>query len=196
MRPNDNRTSSRYTPAVSQAQLGWWDGKLFLTTSAKLQDISTGGAALTIDEQEMAPTTVWMCMVGQGPTEWVQSQVAGATTGENGTRRVRLAFADHCPYEVFKASVWGDPAAQPPRTAPEVDDQPALPTSVWPGDRLPLPEHQPARRQAVVLSQGDVLMSVVVASAGAPAHRPCPTRPGHSECSRTAWRCSRGRWRS
>jgi hypothetical protein len=169
----DRRTSARYTPAVDQSQIGWWDGKQFRTTSATLQDISTGGAALTIDGQilpvdgEMAPATVWMCVVGQEPTEWVQSRIAGATTGEDGTRRVRLAFTEHCPYEVFKASVWGNPAAQPPRAAPGAGEQSAPPTSVPPGDRPPLPRRLPDRRQTVALSHGDELTCVVVASAAA-----------------------------
>jgi hypothetical protein len=171
----DRRTSSRYTPAVDQARVGWWDGKQFRTTSATLQNISTGGAAVTIDGQilpvdgEMAPATVWMCVVGQEPTEWVQSRIAGAMTGEDGTRRVRLAFAQHCPYEVFKASVWGDPAAQPPRAAPGAGEQSAPPTSVPSGDRPPLPHRQPARRLTVALSHGDKLTCVVVASAAADA---------------------------
>jgi len=160
MHPQDRRTSPRYAPALDQAHVGWWGGKHFRTTPAKLQDISSGRAALIVDGQTTAPAAVWVCVIGQGPTEWVQATIVGTAAGEDGTQQARLTFTEGCPYELFKAAVWGDQAAQPP--APAAYEPPAPSTGLPPGDRPPV------QRRAAALSPGDQLACVVVVSASAP----------------------------
>ncbi len=118
MNPTDRRSSTRYVPAADQARVGWWEGVHFRTAAARLTDISVGGAAVTVDPPAFQATTVWVCLVDQSAPEWVEADSAGSITETDGAQRLRLAFTHSCPYEVFKAAVWGDlaaPAAPPAR---------------------------------------------------------------------------------
>ena len=109
----DRRKEPRYPPATDLAHIGWCEGEEFCTVQAQLQNISNGGAALDLARDRPASPDLWMCVVTAGPTEWLQASIAGSQATEDGGQRVRLAFVEPCPYDVFKAVVWGLTLARP-----------------------------------------------------------------------------------
>src|SRR5262245_44006689 len=96
MHHSERRSAARYVPVRDQVRLGWWDADRFRTVRARLLDISSGGAALLVDQSPPAPPSVWMCLVGQAPTEWIPATLAAGTTGEDGSQRIRLVFTGPC----------------------------------------------------------------------------------------------------
>src|SRR3954454_3259712 len=96
----DRRRAPRYPAAVDLAQVGWWEDQQFRTAPARLKDISSGGAALLVDGQDVSSSSLWMCLVGEKPTGWISANLAGAHTSEDGVQLVRLSFAESCPYDV------------------------------------------------------------------------------------------------
>jgi hypothetical protein len=111
-RPEDRRETPRYDPAIDTAKLGWWEAGEFHTAQARLQDISSGGAALGVDRDGPVADEIWMCVATTGEGVWVQASVAELDDGD-GERRVRLAFAESCPYDVLKVAAWGTASARP-----------------------------------------------------------------------------------
>lgn len=164
MTNDDRRNAPRYTPAQDQARLGWWDGGRFVSASARLRDISSSGVALRVDHDgPPPPRSVWVYLAGAGAGEWVPTDLAGSSTADGGAREVRLAFAGACPYEVFKAAVWGVPA--PPQPAPVVTPAPALEAIT---DGSPLGD----RAEAAGLAGGGFCSTVLAAADLAPTPTP------------------------
>jgi hypothetical protein len=64
---------------------------------------------VSMDQAGPGAEKAWICLVGQDVTQWVGAQVTGVTVDESGNQLVRLAFPESCPYDVFRAAVWGDP---------------------------------------------------------------------------------------
>ncbi len=104
---DDRRKEPRYRPTTEDANLGWWEGSQYETVSAHLDDISSGGAALILNGANWHGGDVWVCLSGGVCSEWVRGQVVGVSTREDGDQRVRLVFPETCPFEFFKAAVWG-----------------------------------------------------------------------------------------
>jgi hypothetical protein len=138
----DRRRAPRYPAAVDRAQVGWWEDKQFRTAPARLTDISSGGASLVLDGQGVPSSFLWMCLVGEKPTGWISANLAGAQTSEDGVQLVRLAFAESCPYEVFKTAVWGSPSSQM-SAPPPILDRRAPRAGVATGEQPPSDECHP-----------------------------------------------------
>ena len=64
---------------------------------------------VSVDQAGPSTEKAWMCLAGQDVTQWVGAQVTGVAVDESGNQLVRLAFPEGCPYDVFRAAVWGDP---------------------------------------------------------------------------------------
>jgi len=146
MPDQDRRNATRYPAAAAGsglARVGWWEGKHFRTAAARIEDISTGGAAVALDSEARTSTAVWISLEGPGPVEWVEARLAGVATAEDGSQVVRLAFPMSCPYEVFKAVAWGEPAPRSARPAP--DPPPVAPPLAPTTDRPGLPVRPPSR---------------------------------------------------
>jgi hypothetical protein len=126
-RPKDRRETPRYDPTIDSAKLGWWEAGEFQTAQARLQDISSGGAALGVDRDGPVAPEIWMCVATPGQGVWVQASVAAMDDGD-GERRVRLAFAESCPYDVLKVAAWGTASARPvpPASGRGIPNSPAV----------------------------------------------------------------------
>jgi hypothetical protein len=142
MHPSQERRSTpRYLPVVEKARVGWWEGGQFRSEPARLHNIGHGGAALRFDEDVLCTTSVWMCVVGNSPTEWVPANLASSfdATAEGDARQLRIQFTDGCPYEVFK-QVWGQSASVPAepagRAQPAPDPSLATPLAFQPGPAI------------------------------------------------------------
>ncbi len=121
MPQNDRRSAHRYAPARDNIRLGWWEGQLFQTISARLRNLSLSGALVEIELglTSSAGTIVWLCLVDRTDAHWVQAEVVEVCPPAPETRaQLRLKFIDPVPYETFRAAVWDHGAAM---------EEPALP---------------------------------------------------------------------
>lgn len=106
----ERRKEPRYAPAAEAARIGWWEGRDFRMSDAQLEDISSGGAKLKLADSELWGSDVWLSMGGAGTNAWIPATITELATAEDGSRRLRAAFHNTCPYDVFKSAVWGTPA--------------------------------------------------------------------------------------
>jgi hypothetical protein len=103
----DSRCSSRYEPVKSAVYLGWWDEPEFRTCAAALRNLSHGGALVHVALRPPEGTSLWLCLAGTPPGEWVEVWVVSLTSPRNGQYHLRLKFPEACPYEMFNAAVLG-----------------------------------------------------------------------------------------
>ena len=106
----DSRCSSRYETIRSAVYLGWWDEPEFRTCAAALKNLSHGGALVHVAVLPTEGASVWLCLAGTPPGEWVLVSIVSVTGKAPGAFQVRVRFPDSCPYEMFNGAVLGLPA--------------------------------------------------------------------------------------
>jgi hypothetical protein len=118
----DRRFMPRHNAAEFALWLGWRRGAGegdFFATSARLINISRGGALITAIDPPPQGHTVWICLGSPDPTDCVEATVRQVTTVRRRQCAVRLAFARPCPQDFFEAAVCGiapgPRASAPPR---------------------------------------------------------------------------------
>ncbi len=124
MSRNDRRNAHRYAPAKDNIRLGWWQGQLFCTSSARLRNLSLSGALVELEAGAVEPAgaKTWLCLVEQTGAHWVEAEVVEVCSEQPDTSSMlRLKFLDPFPYELFKAAVW-DHASRPVEPALPVAD--------------------------------------------------------------------------
>ncbi len=111
MRQNyvDNRCSSRYEPIKNSIYLGWWEEPEYRSAPAVLRNLSHGGALVQLGFRPPLGTSLWLCLAGSPPSEWVEVSVVDETTLVEGLHEVHVRFPDSCPYELFNGAVLGFP---------------------------------------------------------------------------------------
>jgi hypothetical protein len=108
----ENRAASRYEAVKSAVYLGWWEDPEFRTCAARLRNVSQIGALVLVALKPPAEASLWLCLAGTPPGEWVEVQVVSSEDLGSGAVRLRLSFAETCPYAMFEGAVLGrDPAA-------------------------------------------------------------------------------------
>jgi hypothetical protein len=105
----DSRCSSRYNPVKTLVYLGWWEEPEFRTCAAALRNLSHGGALVHVTVRPREGASLWLCLVGAPPGEWVEVSVVSATTATDQVHHLGLKFPESCPYEMFNAAVLGLP---------------------------------------------------------------------------------------
>ena len=103
----DNRCSSRYEAVKTAVYLGWWEEPEFRTCAAALRNLSHGGALVHVAVLPTEGASVWLCLAGTPPGEWVEVAVVAVTGKGPGAYQVRLKFPEACPYEMFNGAVLG-----------------------------------------------------------------------------------------
>jgi len=111
---SNRRNSDRYIPAEDRAWLGWWEGSVFRTTEAELQNISKGGVLVRTALQPPRRSNVWICLEGPRRTEWVEGKVLDVAREQDKSATVRIMFDEICPYAFFEVAVYGWSAARLP----------------------------------------------------------------------------------
>jgi hypothetical protein len=125
----ERRSVYRYSVVQDNAWLGWWEGRAFQSTAAKIVDLSLRGALFTVDAFPPKDQPVWMCPPGIASNEeWIEVKVIGAKKRLFGPREVRVTFRKVFPYEIFKAVVYGPdilnaPVLQPPWMPEEAEER-------------------------------------------------------------------------
>jgi hypothetical protein len=171
MSERERRGSPRYAPVRDAVQLGWWEGADFRTAPGQLTDLSHGGAALIAEFPVVESDAFWVRLVRAGPSGWVPASVAGVEASELGGERVRLAFPEPCPYDFFRAVVFGTPPA--PGLAP------ARPAAT-PATVRPEPYSPPSERPAGA-SGGWVSVELARMDSAAPAPRRTRVKEDHRD---------------
>ena len=103
----DSRGSSRYEAVRTAVYLGWWEEPEFRTCAAALRNLSHGGALVHVAVLPAEGSSVWLCLAGTPPGEWVPVSVVSVSGQSPGAYHVRLMFPDSCPYEMFNGAVLG-----------------------------------------------------------------------------------------
>ncbi|QDV38943.1 DnaJ domain-containing protein [Tautonia plasticadhaerens] len=113
---SDRRRWPRFSAADSRVRLGWWKGGAYQTTTARLVNISRGGAVVEADALPPKEGSVWICSTSRGDAGWVEAELRPAMIRPRGPHRLRLIFRDHSSAEpFFSASAFGrGPAAPDP----------------------------------------------------------------------------------
>jgi hypothetical protein len=104
----DRRQSPRMPAIEQRAWLGWWaTPRQFTTVSARLENISQGGAKLVLADSPPAQQIVWLCLGTPGPTECVQAKVLAVIPTSRRSSIIRLAFGTPCPQNLYQVAVCG-----------------------------------------------------------------------------------------
>ena len=103
----DNRCSSRYEPIKNSIYLGWWEEPEFRSSLAVLRNLSHGGALVHLNHKPPEGASLWLCLAGSPPSDWVEVSVIDEARLVEGLHEVHLKFPDSCPYELFNRAVLG-----------------------------------------------------------------------------------------
>jgi hypothetical protein len=76
---------------------------------ARILDISYTGVSLVSEAPLNGGQVIYVRLEGPETTEWVECVLRGVSPREDRTYLVRLAFRETCPYDFFKAAVYGKP---------------------------------------------------------------------------------------
>ena len=98
------REPSAYTPATTQAWVGWWRGTRFLVSQADLVNLSKGGALVHLGNRPPTSQPVWICLGAPHPVDYVQCRVLDAALKPAGDFLARVEFHAPCPPCFFLAA--------------------------------------------------------------------------------------------
>jgi hypothetical protein len=102
----ERRASPRLPAVQRSAWLGWWEDDEFLIAPAVLDNISRGGARLTIPKPIHIGQACWLCIGPPSPVVGVRSEVVGIARMRGGFE-VRLAFTMECPETLYEIVAHG-----------------------------------------------------------------------------------------
>jgi pSer/pThr/pTyr-binding forkhead associated (FHA) protein len=80
-------------------------------SSARFLDISQTGALVLSEAVPPSGERLWLRLETPQVTDWVEVVLKGSTPHASGAHRVRLAFREACPYDIFKAVVYTKPGS-------------------------------------------------------------------------------------
>jgi hypothetical protein len=80
-------------------------------SGARLVDISQTGLMVLSEAVPPADGRIWLRLETPLITDWVEVVVKGSSLAAPGAHRVRLAFREGCPYDIFKAVVYTKPGS-------------------------------------------------------------------------------------
>lgn len=105
----ENRKSCRYDAVRSAVYLGWWGEQEFRCCAAELRNLSQGGALIDVPVPPPEDALIYLCMGESETAHWVEAGVVEVTNPRDRVYRIRVAFNEHCPYEMFNLAVFGLP---------------------------------------------------------------------------------------
>jgi hypothetical protein len=106
--PVECRSATRHAARTHVVWLGWWQGdQEFFALTARLANISRGGAMVLVRQAPPENHPFWICLGTPEPDECLAAKVLEVRTARRGECAVRLAFRDPCPSRFLEAAVCG-----------------------------------------------------------------------------------------
>lgn len=104
--PQERRAMPRHNTRPFQVWVGWNQADTtFHASSARMVDISRGGAQLLIVDPPHPRSKVWICLGKPDPSDCVEAIVLDVRIARRNVWTVRLAFREPCPHPFFEAAV-------------------------------------------------------------------------------------------
>jgi hypothetical protein len=108
--PRESRRAARHAPRLYVVWLGWWQGEgeeEFFALTARLANISRGGALIHVDHPPPEKHPVWMCLGTPEPDECLAATALEVRRSRRGECSVRVSFDAPCPSRFLEAAVCG-----------------------------------------------------------------------------------------
>jgi hypothetical protein len=106
--PRESRQAARHAARTSVVWVGWWQGEdEFFALTARLSNVSRGGALVVVRHAPPENHPVWICLGTPEPDECLASIVLEVRRLRRGECTMRLAFREPCPSRFLEAAVCG-----------------------------------------------------------------------------------------
>jgi hypothetical protein len=117
--PPECRSAARYAARTHVVWLGWWQAEQeFFALTARLVNISRGGALVLVQQAPPENHLIWICLGTPEPDECLAAKVLAVRTTRRGECALRLAFRDPCPSHFLEAVVCGRTSRHATRPRP------------------------------------------------------------------------------
>jgi hypothetical protein len=106
--PREGRRATRHAARTYVVWLGWWQGEHeFFALTARLSNISRGGALVVVPQSPPENHPVWICLGTPEPDECLAATTLEVRTARHRECSVRIAFCEPCPSRFLEAAVCG-----------------------------------------------------------------------------------------
>jgi hypothetical protein len=106
--PRECRSATRHAAQTYVVWLGWWQGEAeFFALTARLANISRGGALVYVRQAPPETHAVWICLGTPEPDECLAARVLEVRSARRRECALRLAFREPCPSRFLEAAVCG-----------------------------------------------------------------------------------------
>ena len=102
----ERRAEARFGTSA-RVLLSWREQGRDRVASARLIDVSRGGAALAVEGVPPATTPVRVCLEGRADRQWSEAEILGVERGRDDSTRVRLKFRARWSSALLEAAVVG-----------------------------------------------------------------------------------------
>lgn len=131
MTEEDRRMAPRHTPSCNRVWIAWGEQGEVRRAEVHLDDLSSVGAAILIDEPLHSEGPVWLGLEGLPLSEGVIADIVRVVPQEGGTCRVGLRFTGPCALGFFRKAIWGPAPTAETATAPESPRRDLDPPACW-----------------------------------------------------------------
>jgi hypothetical protein len=107
--PGDKRRVCRYRVLLQDALLGWWEQEKFVSTPARLINLSTSGCLIELPRtpERAKGEPGWICPLGLSQAQWIEGVVVSVKKPLLKNCRIGISFRAHVTFESFKTLVYG-----------------------------------------------------------------------------------------
>jgi hypothetical protein len=104
----EGRCAARHPARTYSIWVGWWRAEReFIALTARISNISRGGALVLVPQAPPENHGVWICLGTPEPDECLAATVLEVRTARHGECAIRLAFCEPCPSRFLEAAVCG-----------------------------------------------------------------------------------------
>jgi hypothetical protein len=97
----ERRRGARFRAVATEALLGWWEKNESCLRSARLVNISRGGALVIVAQSPRELEPVSFSLLADRTGRWLESRVVGVAAEPPGQFFVHLTFEEPCPDDIF-----------------------------------------------------------------------------------------------
>jgi hypothetical protein len=112
--PRECRRATRHAARTYVVWLGWWKrDEEFFALTARLGNISRGGALVFLRHPPPEDHPVWICLGTPEPDECLAATTLEVRRARRGECSIRLSFREPCPSRFLEAAVCGRSSVRP-----------------------------------------------------------------------------------